>query len=72
MVLPAGRGRMQEPAVWLTLLPHLSFLAANSIRPRTQKSYVDCIARLLVWLRLAVMPRWAADVWDPILEEFLD
>ena len=54
------------------LVPHLSCLAAQSVRPITQVSYLRCLALLLGYLGRLCLPSWSATVWDEVLEKYLE
>ena len=53
------------------LLPWLSLLAANSVRPKTQTIYVKHLLQVAAWLCTSVLPQWSMNVWDTVLSEYI-
>ena len=53
------------------LVPHLSYLARNSVRPETQDGYLKLLRDLSAWLGRRTFPQWLPEVWDEHLVEYL-
>ena len=64
--------RCSQPWRPPAILPHLTRLAADRVRPTTQRMYLAALQRLCAWLFVRCLPLWTAELWDDTLVEFLE
>jgi len=59
------------PPALLTIAPSLTTLAANRVRPNTQRISTEALQGLLAWLRLRALPSHEAGLWDTALATYV-
>ena len=67
-----SRGQSSLAEQIQSVAPKLTPFQAGRVRPTTQKSYIQAVQLLLVYMVVRTLPTYPAEVWDQILPEYLE